>query len=247
MPLETHPYPYADDRGTPLAGYLALPETPRTRPGVLLGPDWSGPTEPTQRIAEQIAMLGYPCLLLDVYGAGVRGDPQGDNSALMDPLLADRGLVRRRAKAGLQAALSHPRFDSTRIAALGYCFGGLVVLDLARANPSELVAVATMHAALHAPTDLDERPVSARLLVCHGWSDPMVPREDLVAFCDEMTKADADFRVHLHGHAMHAYSYPGLNAPERGLAYNEAAATRSWEAVVGFLTEALTPVDGASP
>lgn len=171
----------------------------------------------------------------------MRGEETGDNSALMNPLLADRALLRRRLLAGFQAAASLPLVDASRMAALGYCFGGLCALDLARTAPVGLKAAVSFHGAL-APSNLSSQgPISASILLLHGWEDPNVPQADLLAIARELTDVGADWQLHVYGHAQHAFTFRGAYMPERGIVYDAAADWRSWAAMRGFLAEVLGP------
>jgi dienelactone hydrolase len=205
---------------------------------VVLGHDWSGINDGMRAVAQRIAAMGYTCAVLDVYGAGVRGDERGDNHHLMDPLLADRERLRRRLLAGFAATLALPGVDRERVAALGFCFGGLCALDLARAAPPELRAAITVHAVL-TPTGLPPAPITASLLVLHGWEDPVAPPPAVLALATELTACGADWQLRAYGHAMHAFTFEGLHAPERGLAFHPVASRRAWVAIAEFLAEQL--------
>lgn len=206
---------------------------------VLVAHAWDGQNEPIRAKAEELAQLGYVAFALDVYGKGVRGGVMEDNSRLMGPFMKDRGLLRRRLEAGLAAARRHPLVDPERIAAMGYCFGGLCALDLARSVAPGLKGVVSFHGVLKPPELGPQAPIQAKVLILHGWDDPMAPPADVQAITRELTEAKADWQLHAYGHAMHAFTFPGANLPEAGLQYNEAAARRSWSAMRAFLEEVL--------
>lgn len=146
--------------------YVSIPNgITRKSATVLLAHEWSGLNEGMRSVANRIAGIGYVCFAMDVYGKGVRGDQAGDNSHLMMPLIRNRPLLRQRLLAGLRAAVQHPSVDPSRIAALGYCFGGLCALDLARAVPPELRSVVTFHAALSPSGIHPQKPIKARILM----------------------------------------------------------------------------------
>jgi dienelactone hydrolase len=210
----------------------------RRRPGVLVAHDWSGQNAGIRTVADRVARLGLVGFALDVYGKGVRGEETGDNTHLMAPLLADRALLRRRLLAGLDAAAQHPAVDPGRVAAIGYCFGGLCVLDLARAG-AVVRGVVSFHGIFTPPRLGPQGAIRARVLLLHGWEDPLAPPADVVAVAAELTAAGADWQLHAYGHARHAFTFPGANAPEQGIAYDEAADRRSWAAMRAFLDEAL--------
>jgi dienelactone hydrolase len=209
------------------------------RPCILVAHAWDGQNEPIRALTERLAQLGYLGFALDVYGKGVRGGVADDNSRLMAPFVKDRALLRRRLEAGLAVARRHPRVDPDRIAAIGYCFGGLCVLDLARSAALGLKGVVSFHGVLMPPALGPQAPIHAKVLVLHGWEDPMVPPVDVLALTRELTEAKADWQLHAYGHAMHAFTFPGANNPQAGILYNEAAARRSWSAMRAFLDEVL--------
>ncbi len=226
--------------GMEFEGYVALPHKDASkRPCVVLAHDWSGLNDPIRRLAERYADLGYICFALDVYGKGVRGDPLGDNSALMMPLLDDRACLTRRLLAGFEAACRIDGVDAGRMAAIGYCFGGLCALDLARAAPPNLKAVVSFHGGLQAPPVAPQAPITASILLLHGWEDPIVPRSDVLAIADELTAAGADWQLHAYGHARHAFTFEGARFPERGVVYDEASDKRSWAAMKWHLATAF--------
>lgn len=215
------------------------PASSARRPGVLVAPDWAGLLEPSREHARRLAAMGYVGFALDVYGQGKRGEPGADNSALMNPLLGDRGLLRRRLMAGAEALRAHEAVDPSRIAATGYCFGGLGVLDLARANQPGLKGVVCLHG-IYAPPGLGEQaPIQAKVLVGHGWDDPYTPPAALQGLAAELTAAGADWQVHVYGNTMHAFTNVMANAPDGGVKYNAAADRRSQAAMQDFLAEVL--------
>lgn len=230
-PLHTETVVYSDGV-TPLEGFVAVPQTgAEKRPCVVLTHDWSGLNAPIQRLAERYAGLGYICFALDVYGKGMRGDPVGDNSHLMNPLIDDRALLGQRLLAGFEAASRFPGVDESLMAVVGYCFGGLCALDLARAAPAYLKAAVSFHGGLQ-PPKLDHRHrIEASVLLLHGWEDPIVPMSDVLSIAAELTKAGADWQLHAYGHAQHAFTFEGANFPERGVVYNDTADQRSWAAM----------------
>ncbi|HEY8514787.1 MAG TPA: dienelactone hydrolase family protein [Candidatus Binatia bacterium] len=207
------------------------------RPCVLVAHDWSGQNQSIRAITERVAALGWVGFALDVYGKGVRGEETGDNTALMTPMLADRALLRRRLLAGLEAAKRHPAVDARRIAAIGYCFGGLCVLDLARAVPPDLLGVVSFHGVFQPPNLGPQPPITAKVLLLHGWEDPLAPPSEVLAIARELTEAKADWQLHAYGHAMHAFTFEGAYFPERGIVYDANAARRSWAAMRAFLEE----------
>lgn len=228
------------DSDTVFEGYAVAPchaSTPL--PCIVLAHDWSGLTTPTMRLAERYAGLGYVCVAIDAYGKGMRGDPSGDNTALMQPLLRDRALLRRRLLAGFEAARALAGVDPARMAAVGYCFGGLCALDLARAAPANLRASVSFHGVLQAPDAAPSARIDASVLLLHGWDDPVAPPADVLAITRELTRAGADWQLHAYGHAQHAFTFKDAAFPERGIVYDRSADERSWAAMRAHLAEAF--------
>lgn len=225
------------DGDTELEAYIAYQETDSQVPVVLVAHDWTGRREFACRAAERIAAWGYIGFALDVYGKGVfgkDGDVEG-NSALMGPFAEDRNLLRQRMKAALVTARNIPQANATQVAAIGYCFGGMSVLELARSG-AELTGVVSIHGILAAGNAASE-PVVAKVLCLHGHDDPMVPPEQVLAFETEMTKAGADWQLHTYGNTVHAFTNPNANNPDFGTVYSESAETRAYVALSNFLQE----------
>jgi dienelactone hydrolase len=237
--LHTEHVEYTDGT-TSLEGYISYDASSASpAPCVLVTHDWSGLNQGIRAITDKLARLGYIGFALDVYGKGIRGSETGDNSALMNPLLADRSLLRRRLLAGLAAATRHARVDRHRIVVVGYCFGGLCALDLARAAPPELKGAVSFHGLLTPPGIGEQPTIKASVLILHGWEDPVAPPADVLGIAEELTAAKADWSLHAYGHAHHAFTFQGANMPERGILYNAPADRRSWAALVTFLCEVL--------
>jgi dienelactone hydrolase len=230
-------FEYTDGQTT-FEGHLALGDNEKSkRPCVLVAHAWSGPSEHFNKIADAISEAGFIGFAIDVYGKGVRGKVDGDNSHLMNPLLEDRALLRKRLLAAFQAAQKHPSIIEDQIAILGYCFGGLCALDLARANPKGLKGAISIHGLLNAPNIAAKTTIDSSILVLHGWSDPTVPPSQVMEFAQEMTLAKADWQLHAYGQARHAFSFIGANIPELGIEYNENADKRSKKSAFEFLNE----------
>ncbi|MFE8599662.1 dienelactone hydrolase family protein [Archangium violaceum] len=207
------------------------------RPCVLISHSWAGQSDAERAKAEEFARMGYVGIAIDVYGKGIRGSHTTDNSALMAPFMADRAMLRRRMLAAVEAARAHPMVDPGRIAAIGFCFGGLCVLDLARSGTSDVKGVVSIHGLFGPPRLGAQAPIAAKVLLLHGWDDPMAPPQDVLSISQELTAARADWQLHAYGHAMHAFTHAQAAAPERGLLYNADAARRAWTATRNFLEE----------
>lgn len=232
-------FDYTDGKTT-FEGYLAIDGNLNLpRPCILVGHAWSGPSEHFEQIAKDLSKRGFIGFAIDVYGKGVRGKIDSDNSHLMNPLLKDRALLRKRLLAALKVAQEHPMVIPDKIAILGHCFGGLCALDLARANPKGLKGAISIHGLLDEPR-LDENPkINSSILVLHGWEDPMAKPSNVMQFAQEMTRSKADWQIHVYGNAMHAFSFVGADIPELGIKYNEKAHKRSEESIINFLRSIL--------
>lgn len=229
---------YEDD-DVALLAHVSRPATDSPLAAVLIGPDWSGIHDGLRDVADRIARLGYAAFVADVYGGGLRGDPLGDNAALMDPWLADRAGLRRRMLAAIAMVAAQPYVVAERIGALGFCFGGLCVLDLARAAPPLLRASISVHGVLSPPQLGPQGPIAARVLVLHGWEDPVAPPPAVLDLATELTAAGADWQLHAYGHARHAFTFEAANLPERGILYDPRASKRAWSTIARFLADVL--------
>ena len=226
------------DGDTVLEGYLAYDEAvQKQRPAVLVAHDWTGRRDYACAGAERIAELGYIGFALDLYGKGVfgkDGDTEG-NSALMTPFLKDRTLLRRRMLTALAELRRQPQADGDNIAAMGYCFGGMAVLELARAG-ADVKGVISAHGLLGAG-DVPNETIQAGVLCLHGHDDPMVEPSQVLAFQTEMTQAGVDWQTHIYGGTKHAFTNPAANNPGFGTVYSERANRRAEQAIVNYLEE----------
>jgi dienelactone hydrolase len=221
-------------------GHVAFNSLSRAkRPCVLIAHAWDGPNEQLRRKASELARMGYLAFAIDVYGKGVRGGTSEDNTELMAPYIGDRALLRSRLLAALAAAKLHPFADPSRIAVIGYCFGGLCALDLARAAPPELRAAVSVHGMLQKPQCTQTEAITAKVLVIHGWRDPLAPHEHVLTLTRELSDAAADWQMILYGQAAHAFTNPGADNHRGGIFYDETADRRSWAATCSFLEESL--------
>lgn len=226
--------------GVTCEGFLAWDDAQAgPRPGVLVVHQWMGLTENERMRARMLAELGYVALAADVYGQGVRPADQAAAAKEAGKYYGDRPLLRARVAAGLDALKRQPGVDPARCAAIGYCFGGGAVLELARSG-ADLRGVVSFHGSLDTPLPAQKGQVKARLLVCHGAADPFVKPEAVRGFVDEMEAAGVDYQLVMYAGAVHAFTQKGAgDDPSRGAAYQEAADRRSWAAMKEFLAEAL--------
>lgn len=212
------------------------------RPAVLVAHQWAGQSDHERATADRLAGLGYVGIAIDVYGKGRRGEEgtpnaMAVNSALMQPFAQDRAALRQRLLAAVGWAKEHPAVDPARIAIMGFCFGGLCALDVARSGTGDVKGAVSIHGIFAAPDIGEQPPIKAKVLVLHGWEDPMAKPEDALGLAKELTAAGADWQLHAYGHAMHAFTNEHANMPERGLQYDANAAARSRRATEDFLQE----------
>jgi len=190
-----------------LRGALALPATTGPVPGVLVVPEWWGQNAYAQRRAKELAEHGYAAFACDMYGAGeVTEDPKRAG-ALAGPFYQNRPLMVARARAGLAQLAKAPGVDAKRLSAIGFCFGGTVVLELARAG-EPLQLVASFHGGLKTTTAVQPGSILAKILVLHGGSDTLVPPDELAGFMNEMLSAKAQWNMAVYGSAQHAFTNP---------------------------------------
>ncbi|SRR5579883_1456261 len=222
-----------------LEGFYAYDDASKDKkPGILVAHDWSGKNTFACRKAEKLAELGYVGFALDMYGKGKTGNTKEEKIALMQPLISDRVKLQKRILAAFETVKKLEPVDSQRIGAIGFCFGGLCVLDLARSG-AEVKGIVSFHGLLHAPEGIATHPIKASILALHGFDDPMVTTEQVMAFGNEMTHAKVDWQLTMYGQAMHAFTNPEAHDPGFGTVYNKRADDRSWIAMKEFFKEVL--------
>ncbi|MGW4201584.1 dienelactone hydrolase family protein [Streptomyces sp. NPDC004726] len=223
-----------------LRGFLSFDENAAgPRPGVIVVSDAFGLGEQAKSRARMLSELGYVALAIDMYGHGLHVSTLPEGMALVTDLREDPGRLRERAAAGLSALASLPQVDPGRLGAIGFCFGGTVALELARAG-AELGAVVSFHGNLGTDRPAEPGVVRARVLVCHGADDPIVPPATVVAFEDEMRHAGVDWQLISYGGAKHSFTNPASDhygKPEVG--YHKLADQRSWAAMSAHFQEAF--------
>jgi len=241
--LHTEVFEYKDG-DTLLEGYLAYDDAMKEkRPGVLLVHEWWGINSYIKKRTEEVAKLGYIAFAIDMYGKGIRAKDAQKAAELSGIFKTDCKLsghcklMRERANAGLEILRKNGLADNKRIAAIGYCFGGTTVLELARSG-ADIVGVVSFHGGLETPNPDDARNISGKVLVLHGADDPFEPAKQIEAFQDEMRKAGVDWQMVFYGGAVHSFTNPEAdNFGIKGVAYNERADRRSWDAMRLFFGE----------
>ncbi len=223
---------------TQLAGYLAYDDSySGRRAGVLVVHEWWGLNDYAKRRAERLASLGYVAFAIDMYGNGKTTTDAKKAGEWATVFRKDRTLARMRAQAGLDVLKSRPEVDPGRIAAIGYCFGGTMALELARSGAG-LRGVVSFHGGLSTPNPADARNIKGKVLVLHGADDTFESPAEIAAFQEEMRNTGVDWQMVYYGGAVHAFTNPDAGkAGIKGVAYNEAADRRSWQTMRDFFDE----------
>jgi dienelactone hydrolase len=224
----------------PLEGYLAYEAGgPAKRPGVLIVSDWMGIGKNSRARAEQLARLGYVAFVADIYGKGVHPKDGGEAGKLAGQYKGDRPLLRARVRAGLDELRKVSLVDAPRVAAIGYCFGGTTVLELARSG-APVAGVVSFHGGLGSPTPADAKQIKGKVLALHGADDPFVKEDEVKGFEEEMRAAGVDWQLVKYSNAVHSFTDQDAGSDNsKGAAYNAAADRRSWEAMKDFFAEVL--------
>ncbi len=229
---------YLDDE-TLLEGFFAYDDSSKERkPAILIAHAWGGRNQFVEDKAIELAKLGYVAFALDMYGAGKTGNSIEENSRLMQPFIDDRACLQKRMNAALYAVKLLPWVDDKNIAAIGFCFGGLCVLDLARSG-ADIKGVVSFHGLLKPPTaqQIDQKTITAKMLILHGHEDPLTNPEELTHFYQEMNTKHVDWQLNHYSHTQHAFTNPDANDINLGLVYHPVNSERAWLAMKNFLTE----------
>lgn len=221
-----------------LEGFLAWDNSfEGKRPGVLVVHEWTGVNDYTRSRCRQLAEMGFIAFAVDMYGKGIRPQSTEEASKQAGIYRGDRDLMRRRVTAGLNVLLGNELCDKNRVAAIGYCFGGGTVLELARSGAA-IAGVVSFHGNLDTPDPSVAKNIKSKVLVCHGADDPYVPAEQVTAFYDEMRAVGVDYQFIAYSKAVHSFTNPDSgNDASRGAAYNADADRRSWEHMKAFFAE----------
>ncbi|MFN9719668.1 MAG: dienelactone hydrolase family protein [Planctomycetota bacterium] len=237
--IKTEIIEYKDSEVT-LEGFIAWDSAKSGRmPGVMVVHQWMGLTDYEKGRCRQLAELGYVAFAVDIYGQGIRPTSMQDAAKQSGIYKTDRQLYRHRLNLGLTQLKTHPNVAADRVGAIGYCFGGTGVLELARSGAA-VSGVVSFHGGLDSPTPADGRNIRSSILVCHGADDPFVPQKDIEAFTKELNEAKVDWQMINYSGAVHSFTQPMAgNDNSRGAAYNAKADKRSWEAMKAIFGEVL--------
>jgi dienelactone hydrolase len=241
--LRTETVEYRDG-DTVLEGYLAWDDAVRgKRPAVVIVHQWKGLTDYEKKRAEMLAQLGYVAFAADIYGKGVRAANAQEAGKLAGQYKNDPPLLRRRAQAAVDFIRQHELVKPGQIVAIGYCFGGTTVLELARSG-AEVRGVVSFHGGLGTSMPAGEGDIHCSVLVLHGADDPHAPAEEVAALQKELRASGADWQLILYGGAVHSFTdWNAGTDRSRGAAYDEQADKRSWEAMKQFLDERFQAAD----
>jgi dienelactone hydrolase len=221
-----------------LEGYLAYDDALKgKRPGVLVVHAWMGLDDNAKRRAEMLAQLGYVAFAADIYGKGVRPKSRDEAGTLAGKYKGDRKLLRDRVNAGFETLLHQPNVDAGKTAAIGYCFGGTTVIELARSG-AKVSGVVSFHGGLDSPSPADAKAIAGKVLVLHGAADPFEKPADFAAFQKELADAKVDWQLVAYGGAVHCFTDKGAGSDaSTGCAYDPVADARSWAAMRAFFDE----------
>lgn len=232
--------------GKNFKGYLAYNEKDSSpKPAVIVAHAWKGQDDFARNKADFLAELGYVGFAVDLYGEGACVNTNDEAGAMMTPLFINRSSLRERIVSAYHTIAKHERVDAERIGAIGFCFGGLSVLELLRSG-NYLRGVVSFHGLLgdtlgenKAQIIPSANKLHGSLLILHGYRDPLVSKEDIENIQNEFTKANIDWQMHIYGNASHAFTNPNANDPDSGLIYHPITEERSLQTMKYFLSEVL--------
>ncbi len=251
MAIQTHTLAYTDSTGVTLKSHYAYPANTTTpKPAVLVAPEWWGLSAHAKHAAERLAEAGYVALTMDLYGNAQLTDDASVASANMTGLLNNPALLAERTQLALQTLQAQPQVQANQLAAIGFCFGGKVVLDMARRG-APLQAVTSFHGNLTPETPAQAGKVQAELLIEHGSDDPLAPPEMLQAFEAEMQAAGVRYHIDTFPGVRHGFTNPQATANGEknnfdALRYDADAAQTSWQNMLALLERTLLGVKANS-
>ncbi len=221
-----------------LKGWIFYMPSQEPKPGIIVAHDWTGCADLAKERARLLAEQGYVAFAIDMYGEGRVGQTNEEKQALMLPIVSDRALLRDRMIVALEVLKKSPQVKANVIAAIGFCFGGLCVLDLARSG-ADIKAVVSFHGLLHQDADFQAQEIKANVLVLHGYEDPMVSSADVERFCAEMTALKAKWQINIYGNTSHAFTNPLAHDHQLGLVYQPDTARKAFQAMDALFSEVL--------
>jgi dienelactone hydrolase len=233
--------------GQSYRGYWVFPTgedpTVQQRPAILVAHAWMGQDQFARQKAEALAELGYIGFAADIYGEGKIASNQEEAQRLMIPLFQDRALLQKRICAAFDVVRQHPGVDPTNIGAIGFCFGGLTVIELLRSG-ADVKGVVSFHGALgnkngdiQANTVPIAKSIKGSLLLLHGYEDPLVSLEDIINMQQELSNAKVDWQMNIYSHTSHAFTNPEAHDKKHGLIFQPLSNARAWWAMIHFFSE----------
>jgi dienelactone hydrolase len=235
--IQTHKVTYSDSTHT-YEGVVAYEETSEKRPVVMIAHAFGGQSKFEESKAIELANLGYIGFAIDLYGKGKRATSPDEAQQLMDVLNSDRSLLLERMKTSLTQAKKFEFAEETKVGAIGFCFGGKCVLDLARSGAS-LSGIVSFHGLYDAPGFNQDQKITTPLLILHGWNDPLATPDATVALANELSDKGADWEINAYGNTGHAFTNPNAKFPEKGLVYNEEVSDKAWMRMTSFFKKAF--------
>ena len=237
MALHTEEVEYSAN-GTTLKGYLAYDDQVKgKRPGVLVVHEWWGHNDYVRKRAEMLAALGYTALAIDMYGDGKQAAHPEDAGKFAGEVRKNMPVAKARFLAAMELLQKHPTVATDNVAAIGYCFGGGIVLEMARAGV-DLDGVVSFHGGLFPPSADDMQRIKSPILILHGAADPYVKQETIAAVLGKLETAGADWQMIYYAEAVHAFTNPEAgDDPSTGVAFQQQAAERSWKHMQLFFEE----------
>lgn len=233
--------------GKSFHGYWAIPKSEdagvQQRPAILVAHAWFGQDAIARRRADELAELGYIAFAADLYGEGKTASNPEEARDLMLPLFQNRSLLQKRINAALDHVKNHPGVDPSRIGAIGFCFGGLTVIELLRSG-ADVQGVVSFHGVLgdrmgdiQAKTVPIANHIKSSLLILHGNEDPLVSLNDILTIQKELTESQVDWQMNFYSHTSHAFTNPEAHDKSHGMAYSPLSAERAWWAMLHFFSE----------
>ncbi len=223
--------------GLLMQSHLYFNDGPSERPGILVFPEAFGLSQHAKNQAQQLAELGYVALACDLHGEGKLFADLASVGPILEGLRKEPAHIRARAKRGLDALVARPEVDAARVAAIGYCFGGTMALELARGG-DPILGVVGFHSGLATVAPQDARNIKGKILVCIGADDPVIPLEQRIDFENEMRNGGVDWQMDLYGGVVHSFTNPDADKAGRPQSrYNAKAAARSWTTMRAFFDE----------
>ncbi len=227
------------DGNQELEGFLAYDsKSKEKKPVIIVVHEWTGINDYIKKRCQQLAELGYLAFAVDIFGKGVRPSTPDAAGKESGKYRENRPLLRQRMVSGFEFIKKNPLADTTRIAAIGYCFGGTAVLELARTG-ADFDGAISFHGGLSNPSPQDVQKIKPKVLICHGAVDPFVPQEEVLNFLQEMNDAKKDYQFNIYSKAVHSFTNPDAMSFLPGVAYNKEADLKSWEDMKIFFKEVL--------